>query len=204
VKQRARIVCTLGPASDAEDVLRAMIRAGMDVARLNFSHGDHATHAARIARVRRIAKEENAIVAILGDLQGPKIRVGEIAGGAVSLAAGATFTLTTRAVPGDANAASVDLADLPRSVKTGQRILLDDGLIEVQDGTHRRRGGGERAFQILLLQHRRKCIEHSGRDGRRDLQDRAASPRNADLCGDRARKDAAASRACLGRSIRTH
>ncbi len=132
MKQRARIVCTLGPASDTDEVVRAMIRAGMDVARLNFSHGDQATHAARIERVRRIAKEEHAVVALMGDLQGPKIRVGEIAGGALQLTVGATLALTTRAVGGDANVVSVDFADLPRYVKPGQRILLDDGLIELQ------------------------------------------------------------------------
>ncbi|MDE3088777.1 MAG: pyruvate kinase [Chloroflexota bacterium] len=135
MKQRTRIVCTLGPASDTDASVRAMIRAGMDVARLNFSHGDHPMHAARIERVRRIAREENAVVALLGDLQGPKIRVGDIAGGSIELSAGATFTLTTRAVDGDANAASVDWADLPQAVKPGQRILLDDGLIELQVGS---------------------------------------------------------------------
>jgi pyruvate kinase len=132
MKQRTRIVCTLGPASDTDEVVRAMIRAGMDVARLNFSHGDHPAHAARIERVRRIAKEENVVVALLGDLQGPKIRVGNCASGAIQLAAGATFTLTTRTVDGDTNAISVDFPDLPHSVTSGQRILIDDGLIELQ------------------------------------------------------------------------
>src|SRR6266851_9514505 len=97
---RTRIVCTLGPASDSDDVVRALIRAGMDVARINFSHGDHPAHAARIERVRRLAREENANVALLADLQGPKIRVGNIANGSVTLSADATFTLTTRAVNG--------------------------------------------------------------------------------------------------------
>ncbi|MCL4396038.1 MAG: pyruvate kinase, partial [Chloroflexi bacterium] len=132
MRQRSRIVCTLGPASDSDEVLRAMIRAGMDVARLNFSHGDHATHAGQIERVRRLADEESAVVAILGDLQGPKIRVGEIAGGSVMLTAGSALTLTTRAVEGDAHAVSVDFADLATSAARGQRILLDDGLIELQ------------------------------------------------------------------------
>src|SRR5512136_2113805 len=94
--QRTRIVCTLGPASDSDDVVRALMRAGMDVARLNFSHGDHATHAAHIERVRRIAQEERAVVALMGDLQGPKIRVGNISRGAIQLHPGAIFTLTTR------------------------------------------------------------------------------------------------------------
>ncbi len=132
MKQRTRIVCTLGPASDSDEIVRAMIHAGMDVARMNFSHGDHPTHAARIERVRRIAREENVVVAILGDLQGPKIRIGEIAGGTAQLAAGASFTLTTRAVAGDSSAASIDFPDLPKSVKSGERILVDDGLIELQ------------------------------------------------------------------------
>ena len=132
MKQRTRIVCTLGPASDTDDVVRAMVRAGMDVARLNFSHGDHPTHAARVERVRRIAKEENAVVAIMGDLQGPKIRVGDIRGGSIQLEPGATFTLTTRPVEGNANEISVDLPDLPKYLKGGERLLLDDGLIELQ------------------------------------------------------------------------
>ena len=132
MRQRTRIVCTLGPASDSDEVVRAMIRAGMDVARLNFSHGDHPTHAARIERVRRIAKEEKAVVAIMGDLQGPKIRVGDCASGSIQLQAGATFTLTTRAVAGDANQISVDFPDLPEYLKGGERLLLDDGLIELQ------------------------------------------------------------------------
>ncbi len=130
--QHTRIVCTLGPASDSDGIVRAMIRAGMDVARLNFSHGDHATHAARIERVRRIAREENAVVAIFADLQGPKIRVGEIENGAVRLSPGATLTLTNRSVVGNANVVSIDYPDLASSVRVGSRILIDDGLIELQ------------------------------------------------------------------------
>ncbi len=132
MKQRTRIVCTLGPASDSDEVVRAMVRAGMDVARLNFSHGDHPTHAARVERVRRVANEEKAVVAIMGDLQGPKIRVGDCANGSIPLQAGAAFTLTTRAVAGNANEISVDFPDLPKYLKGGERLLLDDGLIELQ------------------------------------------------------------------------
>lgn len=132
--QRTRIVCTLGPASDSDDIVRAMIRAGMDVARLNFSHGDHPTHAACVERVRRIAREENAIVAILADLQGPKIRVGEIANDSAMLLAGTEFTLTNQTIIGNATIASIDFADLPRAVQPGNRILLDDGKIELQVG----------------------------------------------------------------------
>jgi len=130
--QRTRIVCTLGPASDSDEIVRALIRAGMDVARLNFSHGDRATHAARIERVRRIAHEERAVVALLGDLQGPKIRVGAISRGAIQLQPGAAFTLTTRAMDGSADAISVDFPQLPQVVRAGDRVLLADGLMELQ------------------------------------------------------------------------
>ncbi len=129
---RTRIVCTLGPATDSERVLRGMIRNGMDVARLNFSHGDHATHAARIEQVVRIAQEERAVVALLADLQGPKLRVGNIAADTVKLEAGAKFTLTTRQVPGDVANVSVDFSALPAAVHPGDRILLNDGLIELR------------------------------------------------------------------------
>src|SRR5512142_2312010 len=132
MKMRTRIVCTLGPASETDDVIRSLIRAGMDVARLNFSHGDHPTHAARIDNVRRIAREENAVVAILGDLQGPKIRVGDISGGSIDLKRGARFTLTTRPVDGTREMAHVDFPELPQAVQPGNRILLDDGLIELK------------------------------------------------------------------------
>lgn len=132
LQQRTRIVCTLGPATDSDEMVRALIRAGMDVARLNFSHGDHATHAARVERIRRLAREENATVALLGDLQGPKIRVGDIAGGSVVLATGADFTLTTRAVSGDSTGAHIEFPELPQSARAGDRILIDDGAIELQ------------------------------------------------------------------------
>ncbi len=130
--RRTRIVCTLGPASDSDEVVRAMIGAGMDVARLNFSHGDHPAHAARVERVRRIAREEKTNIAILADLQGPKIRVGNIANGSARLTPGSTFTLTTRVMDGNANGASVDFSALPQTVQPGHRILLNDGLIEVE------------------------------------------------------------------------
>ena len=130
--QRTRIVGTLGPASDCDEIVRALICAGMDVARLNFSHGDHMTHAARIERVRRIAREERAIVALMGDLQGPKIRVGDVARGAIQLRPSAAFTLTTRVLDGTSDAISVDFPELPRLVRPGDRILLADGLMELQ------------------------------------------------------------------------
>lgn len=127
---RTKIVCTLGPACDDDDKIRAMMRAGMNVARINFSHGDHAAHAARIERVRRIAQETNAIIAILGDLQGPKLRVGEIANGSVMTYADREITLTTREVPGSEQAVHLPHPELVHDVKPGQRLLLDDGQLE--------------------------------------------------------------------------
>ena len=127
---RTKIVCTLGPATDSDDIIRAMIRAGMRVARINFSHGDHATHAARIERVRRIAQEENVVLAVLGDLQGPKLRVGEIEGGSVMLQARQEIVLTLREAPGNAQQVTLPHPELVYAVHPGQRLLLDDGQLE--------------------------------------------------------------------------
>ena len=107
-----------------------MVRAGMSVARINFSHGDHVTHAARIERVRRIAQEENVVLAVLGDLQGPKLRVGKIAGGSVAVQAGQEIILTLREVPGDAHEVTLPHPELVHAVHPGQRLLLDDGQLE--------------------------------------------------------------------------
>lgn len=127
---RTRIVCTIGPATDTDETIRTLIRSGMNVARLNFSHGSHEEHAARIERIRRIAAKEDSIVALLGDLQGPKIRVGEIPGGGLALTAGDTFVIspTATAAPGQVR---VDFPLLPQVVKPGERLLLDDGAMEL-------------------------------------------------------------------------
>jgi len=127
---RTKIVCTIGPASEKTETLRAMVRAGMSVARINFSHGDHAAHAARIAAVRQVAADEGAVVALLGDLQGPKLRVGDIAGGYTLTRAGESIVLTTRDVPGNHGEVHLPHPDLVREVKPGQRLLLDDGQLE--------------------------------------------------------------------------
>ncbi len=129
--RRTKIVCTLGPASSSEEVIRALIRAGMDVARLNFSHGTHETHAALIATLRKVAAEEGRHTAILQDLQGPRIRVGEMEGGQASLIPGSRFILTTQGVAGNAEKATIKGAPLPQDVHTGDRILLDDGNLEL-------------------------------------------------------------------------
>ena len=128
--KRTKIVCTIGPSSSDEDTLRAMIRAGMDVARINFSHGEDETHIANIERIRRIAQEEDAVVAILCDLQGPKIRLGKLAKEPVMLKRGDKLVLTTRDVDGSNNVFPLPNPEFVRDVKTGNRLLLDDGQLE--------------------------------------------------------------------------
>jgi pyruvate kinase len=133
VGRRAKIVCTLGPASASPDVLGKMFEAGMDVVRLNFSHGTHAEHARRLALLRRLASKNSKTIAILQDLQGPKIRTGKLEGGApVELRSGKRVTITTRAVAGNASVISTTFAALPASVRPRNRILLSDGRIELR------------------------------------------------------------------------
>ncbi|EFO82067.1 pyruvate kinase [Oscillochloris trichoides DG-6] len=135
-----KIVATLGPATNTPERIAGLIRAGMDVARLNFSHGTHAEHAARIAMVRRAAAEAGRQVAILQDLQGPKIRTGALlAAQPVDLVAGQHFTITTDAILGDATRVSTTYHDLPHDVQPGDRILLSDGLIELRVLSHTER-----------------------------------------------------------------
>jgi pyruvate kinase len=128
-----KIVATLGPATTNADVLTALIRAGVDVVRLNFSHGTHDEHAAAYATTRAIAKTLGRPVAVLQDLQGPKIRTGTLAGGdPVTLRDGAIFRITAEAVEGTAERVSTTYQHLPDDVQAGDRILLDDGRMELR------------------------------------------------------------------------
>jgi pyruvate kinase len=129
--KRTKIVATIGPASRNEDTIRQMIRNGMNVARINFSHGDHATHGENIDRVRRIADEENAVVAILCDIQGPKIRIGKVANEPLDLKQGDTITFTLDEVPGDNGVITLPHPEFVRDLKPGMNLLLDDGNIEL-------------------------------------------------------------------------
>ena len=139
VARRAKIVCTLGPATDAPGVLRGMVRAGMDVARLNFSHGTADEHRARTAAVRRAAQHAGRTVAVLQDLQGPKIRVGTFEGGRAELVAGRTVTLTPRrGVVGSPRLIPVPLRSLSADCRPGDAVLLDDGRVRLR--VLRRRG----------------------------------------------------------------
>jgi pyruvate kinase len=129
--RRTKIVCTIGPATSGEEQLRALIAAGMNVARLNFSHGTHADHASVIERIRRLGEELRRPVAILQDLAGPKVRIGTFATGSAELVPGRPFTLTTRTVEGSEREVSVSYADLPREVRPGDTLLLADGTIQL-------------------------------------------------------------------------
>ena len=129
--RRAKIVSTLGPASSSERVIEQLIGAGVDVFRLNFSHGTRDEHAENVGRIRQIADNMQRSVAILQDLQGPKMRVGKLAEDPIELKEGNRLTVTTREVPGDAECVSTTYAGLPRDVKPADRILLDDGHIEL-------------------------------------------------------------------------
>ncbi len=128
----AKIVATLGPASEDESTLLHMIQAGMDVARMNFSHGTHEQHALRIARVRKLAHRLGKPVAILQDLQGPKIRTGDLRDGQITLLPGQSLTLTTEKIQGTEERIPVDFPHLPRCVRPGGRILLADGHLELE------------------------------------------------------------------------
>jgi pyruvate kinase len=130
--RKAKIVCTLGPASSSEPVLRELMRLGMDVARLNFSHGTHEEHARVIERLRKVADKEGRSICILQDLQGPKIRTGRLKYRTpVALKGGSHVTITPRDVPGTSTVISTTFKTLAREVEPGSRILLSDGLIEL-------------------------------------------------------------------------
>lgn len=128
--KHTKIVATLGPASNDEDTIRAMIRAGLDVARINFSHGDHDSHGAVIEIVRRVAAEENAVIGILCDIQGPKIRVGKVADEPLMLAEGDEITLTLDDVPGENNIISLPHPEFVQDIEVGTTLLLDDGNLQ--------------------------------------------------------------------------
>jgi pyruvate kinase len=127
----AKIVATIGPASEDEATLRKLLQAGMDVARLNFSHGTYDDHQLIYNRLREVSRQLNCSVTILQDLQGPKIRTGNLENGQVEIEAGQELILTTQPVVGDEHTVPIDFPELLESVKAGGRILLDDGNLEL-------------------------------------------------------------------------
>ena len=129
--RKTKIICTLGPATDKEGVLRALVENGMNVARFNFSHGSHEEHKGRLDALKAIREELDKPVAALLDTKGPEIRLKEFKNGSETLEAGQTFTLTTRDVEGTRDIVSITYKDLPHDVKAGGSIMLDDGLIKL-------------------------------------------------------------------------
>ncbi|RKD33412.1 pyruvate kinase [Thermohalobacter berrensis] len=138
--KKTKIVCTIGPASEKEEVLRDLIKNGLNVTRLNFSHGDFQEHKSRIESVKKLREELNKPVAIMLDTKGPEIRTGKFKNGEAELKEGQEFTLTTRDVLGNEEICNITYKGLPNDVKEGDTILIDDGLIalkvkEIVDGT---------------------------------------------------------------------
>jgi len=129
MERRTKIVCTIGPATSSRAQLRALLERGMNVARLNFSHGEPAEHAAVLAGIRALSQDLEIPAAVLQDLAGPKVRIGTLTHGSVELEPGRGFTLTTRPVEGSRDRVSVSYAGLPAAVGVGDTLLLADGVI---------------------------------------------------------------------------
>jgi pyruvate kinase len=129
---KTKIICTIGPASASQEILEKMIRAGMNIARLNFSHGDFESHKKVIDDIRAAAREAGQHVTIMADLPGPKMRIGQFAQEPVELKSGDPFTLTTEDTVGDQARVSITFDRLPRAVKPGDKLFLNDGLIELE------------------------------------------------------------------------
>lgn len=138
--KRTKIVCTIGPASEKKEIFEQLVKNGLNVARLNFSHGSHEEHQKRIDMIKQVREEMDQPIAILLDTKGPEIRTGNFDAPVYYLEQGQTFTLTTRQILGNKEICSISYEDLPKDVKIGDRILIDDGLIElevkeIKDGT---------------------------------------------------------------------
>ncbi|MDD5898478.1 MAG: pyruvate kinase, partial [Clostridia bacterium] len=131
IQRKTKIVCTLGPSTEDDGVLRELMLSGMNVARLNFSHGNHEYHLNNINRIRRIAGELGKPVAIMLDTRGPEIRLELFENHKVELKKGQTFTLCTSSISGNAERASITYRDLPGDVREGTTILIDDGLVSM-------------------------------------------------------------------------
>lgn len=129
--RKTKIICTLGPASESEEIVRDMILSGMNVARFNFSHSDHTEHLARFKQLDKLRRELNLPIAALLDTRGPEIRIGMVKDGKITLTQGKKVTLTTKDVIGDEKTLPVNYDKLPDDIKDGDRILIDDGLIEL-------------------------------------------------------------------------
>ena len=130
--RKTKIICTIGPASSTEETLSALLHAGMDAARFNFSHGTHESHLAMLETLRSACRKADLRVATILDTKGPEIRVGTFEAGSVTLSEGDAFTLTPKAIEGTAARVSITYADFAKDLHIGDRILIDDGLIELR------------------------------------------------------------------------
>ena len=130
--RKTKIVCTLGPASTKEEIIHAMLKAGMNVARVNFSHGDHASHGKTIDLFRGVRDAMGLSAAVMLDTKGPEIRTRDFAGGKAQLKNGEMFTLTTRDILGDAHGCGITYANLPQELKAGDAVLIDDGKLRLE------------------------------------------------------------------------
>jgi pyruvate kinase len=181
---KTKIVCTIGPASNSPEILEQLILAGMNIARINFSHGDFAGHAKVIKNIRSASLKADRRVAIMADLPGPKIRIGEFETEPVELIAGDTFTLTAEEIVGSLNSVSVSFSRLPQVVNTGDRLFLNDGLIQLRvlkavgnnvqceviiGGELRSRKGlnlpGIELGISAFTEHDKKCLKFAGKHG---------------------------------------
>lgn len=130
--RRTKIICTIGPASEKYEILKELIESGLNICRLNFSHGDHEEHGSRIDNIIKIREELKLPIAIMLDTKGPEIRTGRFKGGVAELKEGQTFTITSREIEGDNTICSVSYKGLPQDVERGSRILIDDGLVSLK------------------------------------------------------------------------
>lgn len=130
--RRTKIICTIGPASEQEDKLKALMKAGMNVARFNFSHGSHEEHNRKYDRVIKVSNELGLPIATMMDTKGPEIRLGDIEGGKTELVSGQTFTLTTKSMLGNNEKVEITYKNLMQDISVGSTILIDDGLIEME------------------------------------------------------------------------
>ncbi len=130
--RKTKVVCTIGPASSPPEIMRALILGGMNVARINFSHGTQEEHLTRVTDLKKLRSELDKPVALLADTKGPEIRIKTFKEGSVKLDAGQSFTITTKEVEGTDKIVSVSYNDFPKVVKKGARIMIDDGLIELR------------------------------------------------------------------------
>jgi pyruvate kinase len=130
--RKTKIVCTLGPAVDSEEMLKKLMQKGMNVARMNFSHGSHDEHKKRMDKFKAIREELGLPIPLLLDTKGPKIRIGKFKENSVTLKQGDSFVLVNKDIVGDNEKVSVDYKDLYKDVKIGGRILINDGLVELE------------------------------------------------------------------------